>query len=245
MEQDIFQVFFDVMDVCGVGIIDSQTQLEFYVKGHTLTSNEKQEIVRDIVQIVTSKLEQFDFFEFPFMSYYAYIYKLNHNSHILILTQRLAIKQLKDAVLKDIENALLEFKVLVKNIPEFTSKIKVTVEDLLTALNHLSQFISKYMGNKLTANYWELTRPHAEWLKNFQINHSAKIAFSAISTEPVSALQHQWIKQWTAAFINRCAQTLKNLPALIEDKCLDENQKAILLGYSASSLPKLEDGIAV
>ncbi len=197
------------------------------------------------MQFITNKHEEFDFCEFPVMSYYAYTYKLNHNLHILILTHALVTRQLKDALQKDIEVAVMQFKILSQDIPRFSAEIKVTTEELLNTLNQVSHFISKYMGTKLTANYWELSRPQFEWLKNFQVNHSAKITFSTINRKPVSALHHQWVKQWAGAFIKRCAQTIKDLPALIEEKCLDENQKNILLDYSASSLPKLENGIVV
>ncbi len=89
----------------------------------------------------------------------------------------------------------------------------------------------------------ELTRPQFEWISNFQINHSAEITFFSISTKYVSALQHQWVKQWAAAFIKRCTQFLKDLPILIEQKGLDESQKKILLGYPTNSLIKLELGL--
>lgn len=242
MNQDIFQVFFDIPEVVGVGLIDGQTQLALYVKEQIINCEEKQNITQDTLQIVSNKSEEFDLFEFPLFNYYAYVYKLNHNIHLLVLTYAIVTKQLKDTLQKDIETAISNFNVLTQKISQFTIEIKVTAEELLNALNQLSKFISKYIGFKITANYLELTCPQFEWLNNFQINHSAKITFSSMGTKPISALQHQWVKQWVAAFIKRCTQFLKDLPTLIEQKALDESQKEILLGYSTNSLIELKLG---
>lgn len=239
MNQDIFQVFFDVPEVVGVGLIDSQTQLALYVKEQAINCEEKRNITQNTLQIVSNKYEEFDLFEFSLPNYYAYAYKLNHNLHLLVLTYTIATKQLKEALQKDIEIAIENFNVQTQKIPQFTLEIKVTIEELLSALNKLSKFISKYLGSKITANYLELTRPQFEWTTNFQINYSAEITFFSISKKYVSALQHQWVKQWTAAFIKRCTQFLKDLPILIEQKGLDESQKKILLSYPTNSLIKL------
>ena len=107
-------------------------------------------------------------------------------------------------------------------------EVKVTVEELLKALNHLSRFNSNYIGTKLTANYWQLTRPNFDWLDNFQINRSAEIAFSGAIAEAVSASQHQWVKEWTAAFIKQCSRIIQDLPTMIEEKALDEPNKTLL-----------------
>lgn len=243
MSQDIFQEFFDIPEVIGVGIIDGQTQLDLYVKKQVISCEEKQNLTQNTLQIVASKYEEFDLFEFSLLNYYAYAYKLNHNLHVLVLTYAIATKQLKNALQKDIEIALISFKTLAQENPLFTLEIKVTIEELLNALNKLSKFISKYLGSKITANYLDLTRPQFEWISNFQINHSAEITFFSISTKYVSALQHQWVKQWAAAFIKRCTQFLKDLPILIEQKGLDESQKKILLGYPTNLLKKLELGL--
>jgi len=149
-----------------------------------------------------------------------------------------------------IDGSIITFKLLTRNVPQPEGvstagtaqsyslgekpsnaplEVKVTIEDLLNALNHLSQFSSNYMGTKLTANYWQLTRPNFDWLDNFQINRFAEIKFSGVITEPVSVLQHQWVKEWTAAFIQQCSQIIHALPTMIEEKSLDEKEKRLLL----------------
>lgn len=82
-----------------------------------------------------------------------------------------------------------------------SSKVKVTVEELVGALNQLSQFSKNYLGAILTANNWQLTRPDFDWLENFQINRSAEITFSGIVTESASVTQLQWVQEWVATFI--------------------------------------------
>ena len=82
--------------------------------------------------------------------------------------------------------------------------------------------------------------PHTQrWLLGKALA-SAKIAFSGVIAEPVSAVQHLWVKEWTAAFIKRCSQIVQDLPTMIEQKGLDEQQKRLLLTPTTSELTKLE-----
>jgi len=259
MNQEIIQDFLKIPGVLGVALIHGQALPYFHVKEQILKWHEKQALAQNIRQTIVKAPEEVEFFEFQALGYYAYTYKLNSNSSLLVLTDAditanklrvLAAKQLKAALQKDIDKTITTFKLLTRKIPQAGAvstagngesyalgdnssntllKVKVTIEEILKALNHLSQFSSNYMGPQLTANYWQLTRPNFDWLDNFQINRSAGIAFSGVITEPVSTLQHQWVKEWTAAFIKQSSQIIQDLPAMIEQKGLDEPNKRLLL----------------
>ena len=261
MQQEILKKFWNLPGVLGVAIIYGQGKPYFYVKTKILDW-EKQAITQVFMQVVTTNLQKVDDFEFKVMGYYAYTYKLTSQLTILVLATNsssveiklMAVNQLKAALQEDIGNAITTFDLLSKKIPEPRAvatakpansyelrdnsntplKVNVTIEELLLALNHLSRFSSNYLGAKLTANNWQLTRPKFDWLDNFRINSSAEIVFSGTITEYVSASQHQWVKEWTAAFIKRCAQIIQDLPTMIEKIGLDERKKILLLTPRAS-----------
>lgn len=107
-----------------------------------------------------------------------------------------------------------------------------TLKVLLPALNHLSQFTTSYLGNHVIVNYWKSTRPQHEWLNRFEIDRSAHFTFSGSPQEAQKSLsveEQQWIREWVAAFTKRCALVIRDFPNLVEQKALNEEQKAMLL----------------
>lgn len=264
MAQQIIRDFWNLPGVLGVALIHEEEEPYFYVKKR-IANWEKQAIIKMISPIIVKSSKRIELFEFPVMGYHAYAYRLNPNLTLVVLSpgeivivKLMAGEQLKVALQENLENAITTFELLSKEIQQTKAvttakttkteasknstsclEVKIPIEELLNALNHLSKFISNYMGSKLTANYWQLTRPNFKWLENFQINHSANIAFSGAIAEPVSAVQHLWVKEWTAAFIKRCSQIVQDLPTMIEQKGLDEQQKRLLLTPPASELTKI------
>ncbi len=115
-----------------------------------------------------------------------------------------------------------------------THPASVSLDDLLTALNTLSQVTTQYLGTHVVVNYWKSTCPSHEWLKQFQMERSGQ--FSLIGATAAS-LQHSvspqellWVQEWIAAFITRCSQVIRDFPSLINQKVLTNEQKALLLG---------------
>lgn len=107
-----------------------------------------------------------------------------------------------------------------------------TLKDLLSALNHLSQFTTQYLGTTVITNYWKATRPPIEWLSHFQIDRAGGISFSealSLQAPAISLEQQQWIQQWVVAFIQRCSKVIRDFPQIIKHAALDDRQKTLLL----------------
>ncbi|GAC1492412.1 MAG: hypothetical protein NVS2B14_05100 [Chamaesiphon sp.] len=251
MNQEIIHKFVSLPGVVGVALINRQSQPYLYVKEETLDRQGKQVLIHSILKAIANNPEELDFLEFPIMGYYAYIYTLNSSLKLLVLNHTdiaaiklLAAKQLKTTLQQDIDKTITIFELLTGKIIQ--AKVvssskggystssnsgnaplegKFTIEELLQSINYLSKFTSNYMGAKLVANYWQMTRPKFEWLNNFQIKPSGEITFSGAITEPISFLQHQWIKQWSTAFIKQCSQIMQDLPTMIEKNCSYEIRK--------------------
>jgi len=263
MNQEIIQDFLNIPSVVGIALTQGQLIPYFYVKEEILSWQNKQNLIQEVRTNLKNK--DVDFSDFQIMGYYGYIYKLNTNFNLLVLTRTdiatlklvtLSVNQLKTTLQRDVNKILTTFELLTRKISQPSAvangrntafyslgvnnsfpaslEVKVTVKELLKALNRLSKFSSNYVGKNLTSNYLQLTRPDLDWLNNFQINRSAEIVFSGVSTEPVSTLQLQSIKEWVAAFIKQCSQIVQDLPILIEEKGLDEEEKNLLLIPPAS-----------
>ncbi len=112
--------------------------------------------------------------------------------------------------------------------------IDITLGDLLTALNTLSQVTTQYLGIHVIVNYWKSTRPSHEWLKQFQIERSGQFSLTHSTSQSlqnlVSSQELLWIQEWVTAFVNRCSQVIRDFPSLINQKVLTNEQKALLLG---------------
>lgn len=121
----------------------------------------------------------------------------------------------------------------INPIPSTPAPDLVNIKELLTALNHFSQFTTQYLGNTVVTNYWKSTRPDVEWLNNFQIDRSAQLTFveagSSNSAQVISPEQHQWVQAWTAAFIQRCSRVIRDFSTIVEQRALDDRQKKLLL----------------
>jgi hypothetical protein len=109
-----------------------------------------------------------------------------------------------------------------------------TLQEVLVALNSLSQFTIHYLGTSVVVGNWKSTRPSAEWLNQFQIERSAQITFNGASSckDVLSAEQHQWVRAWVTAFVERCSKIIRNFPKTVRQKGLDPHQQALLFSDS-------------
>ena len=251
--------FLKLPGVIGLGIFLVQGQVKPYLHfKEQLSREEKQSLTQSIIRMVEYLLktpEKLEFFEFPIRGYYAYIYKINPNVTLVVLSLKdipalklLAAKHLQIALKENIDNTILTFQLLTKDYSKYisispaitaaTSKLnnqavnvnfeENTIKNFLDAINHISKFTTSYLGLELTRNCWKFTRPNFEGAEEFEISYSAEITFFGQVTECISNLQAYWLKEWTAAFIKQSSKIIKDLPILLELKCLSEQEKRIL-----------------
>ncbi len=110
--------------------------------------------------------------------------------------------------------------------------VMLTLEELLSALNQISDLTVRYLGPTVVSNYWKATCPSLDWLAAFQVERSAQITLSkTLSSQTGKALspeQQQRAKQWVHAFIGRCSKVIRDFPALLEQSALNDQQKVLL-----------------
>ncbi len=118
------------------------------------------------------------------------------------------------------------------NAPTSVDK-PITLKEILEALNQLSKLTTRYLGTSIVANYWKSSRPPVEWLANFEVDRSGKIEFVGPMTPgkpPVlSSVQHQLIRDWVNAFVQRCSRVIRDFSKIIQSMDLDPHQRSLLL----------------
>jgi len=114
-----------------------------------------------------------------------------------------------------------------KTVSAKTQEYKL--DELLAALNKLSSFTTQYLGKVVVTNYWKSSRPDSSWLTEFEIDRSGQISHPKQKAIACTPEQHQQIQSWVTAYIKRCKQVIRNFDQMLEQDCLDTNQRQMLL----------------
>jgi hypothetical protein len=110
------------------------------------------------------------------------------------------------------------FEPMAAGMEKVVEDKKVTVEDLLDSLNSISQCSIQLLGNIATVKYWELARPHFDWIKSFQIDRAGQITFSGSLSEAIDKERLEWSQKWIDSFMNLGAQVIHDFPKLINQQ---------------------------
>jgi hypothetical protein len=251
MKQDVIWDFLNLPGIAGIALMDGRRRSFFCGNDQTINLQQKEALSQGILQVVETIPDGFASFELKFSEYQAYIYKLQRGRVLLVLARQdlsfsdysKAIVPLQVTIEADFEGAVTVLQAIAATppgserqsvssepAPEVSlTERPVTLRDLLAAFNHLSNFTAQFLGTAVIVNYLKTTRPESEWLSRFRIDRAAHITFSGETADSVTAQQHQWIRNWVAAFIRRCSQVVRDFGAIVEQKAFDAQQKLLLL----------------
>ncbi|MBF2078745.1 MAG: hypothetical protein IGR76_09540 [Synechococcales cyanobacterium T60_A2020_003] len=121
----------------------------------------------------------------------------------------------------------------VTSRPQPTS-VSISGQDVLNALNQISQFTQQYLGATVVSNYLKSSRPAVDWLTQFEIERTGKVTCATLGTlsKALDTAQQQAVQQWITAFTKRCSIVIRDFPNLIQQIDLDERQKSLLFSQS-------------
>lgn len=117
----------------------------------------------------------------------------------------------------------------IKPVSTKTTTHEYKLDELLAALNKLSNFTTQYLGKVVVTNYWKSCRSDSSWLSEFEVDRSAQISHPKQAAIVCTSEQHKLIQDWVAAYIKRCKQVIRNFDQMLEQDCLDNHQKQLLL----------------
>jgi Pentapeptide repeats (8 copies) len=91
-------------------------------------------------------------------------------------------------------------------------EVSMTIDDLLTHLNQLSQCTSRYLGGAMTAKYWEKSRFDTRYLADFTVDGAGHFGYAGAAASMASLLQLKWTQLWLNKFIGNCALIFQDIP---------------------------------
>lgn len=118
---------------------------------------------------------------------------------------------------------------LTKSVSVKTDIQEYKLDELLAALNKLSSFTSQYLGKVVVTNYWKSSRPDSSWLAEFEVDRNGQLSYPKQTAIACTPEQHQQIQSWVKSYIKRCKQVIRNFDQMLQQDCLDDRQKQILL----------------
>jgi uncharacterized protein YjbI with pentapeptide repeats len=98
---------------------------------------------------------------------------------------------------------------------------KTTLEEVMRAFTHLGECAGRYVGSKMTARYWESSRPDCEWLQNFQVSASGQITFAGNPNETLTFARLLACSQWSDNFVKSCSAIVGQFPSLVDPEKLE------------------------
>ncbi|PSR18591.1 hypothetical protein C8255_06630 [filamentous cyanobacterium CCP3] len=101
-------------------------------------------------------------------------------------------------------------------------------QEVVAALNHLSDGATQYLGKTIVINTWKQSRPAHPWLEQFEVQRDGRFAAAAQGQMPLTAEQRQWVKDWVAAFMGRGGRTIRNFQALTSSGLTPQEQALLL-----------------
>ncbi len=99
--------------------------------------------------------------------------------------------------------------------------LKFNVLTYVSLLNKLSKIAGKYLGKKMVASYWMLSKPNEEALELFLVKDSGEIVFQGSQNTILSQELEKKIQLWIEKFINQCSLIIRDFGNII----LADNQK--------------------
>ncbi|MGB3309647.1 MAG: hypothetical protein WBG32_02860 [Nodosilinea sp.] len=246
-----------------MALIDGRNRPFFFGPDISLNSHQQDALAQGIQQVVGTTPAHFDTFSFRFANQLTHIYKLEQGLILLVLVTdqmpltdyRTAIGQLKATLIEAPHNAVPTFRLLAgcvtlgstANVADLVGTetpqpepagsepgtLAPSYQEVIAALNHLSDVATQYLGKTIVFNTWKQTRPAHPWLEQFEVQRDGH--FTAVVDSPISlaAEQHQWIKDWVAAFMGRGGRTIRNFQALVSGP-LTPQEQALLLDNPSS-----------
>ncbi|MCY7334385.1 MAG: hypothetical protein LH649_17400 [Pseudanabaena sp. CAN_BIN31] len=109
-----------------------------------------------------------------------------------------------------------------------TDQQEYKLDEVLAALNKLSNFTTQYLGKVVVTNYWKSSRSDSSWLAEFEVDRSGQISHPKQAAIACNPEQLQQIQSWVAAYVKRCKQVIRNFDQMLEQDCLDSRQKQLL-----------------
>lgn len=100
----------------------------------------------------------------------------------------------------------------------------ISLADALETVNQVGGMAKKYLGEMITRNYWQTSRPHSSWFADYEVSPKAEILYCHHRTPQEILLTPEQLDQlqaWLNAFVRQCQQVLPQFSRMLKKSGLE------------------------
>ena len=190
--------------------------------------SQQPSLVQGIQQIIGTTPASLEFCTFQFGPYQVDLYKVEHSSVLLVCSEGSLSSQHARAIRELMQFIKADYSALVESMQVISAAgidhrpvptaphQSVSVEDVVAAMNSLSQATSRYLGVQVVVNHWRIPElQDMAWLDKFSISANGTVSFTDMDQQ-LSPEQLADIRLWVQQFQQRCTRIIRDYALLIE-----------------------------
>lgn len=198
-------------------------------------------LLHGIQQIIKTAPPLLEFCSFQFGSYRVELHKIENEAVLLVFSNGTLPDQYSRSVSELMQFIKADYSALIDSIDSIaannlgygstaSTKLKTaSTDDVIEAMNSLSQATSRYLGTQIVANHWRSSQPQdIALVKSFRVSMDGTIGVTGVSQQ-LSPSQLAEIHQWAQRFHQRCSRIIRDYDVLIE-QTLPEQHWQLLFG---------------
>ncbi|MEM6253669.1 MAG: hypothetical protein AAF821_12185 [Cyanobacteria bacterium P01_D01_bin.156] len=235
MQHQLIQKFIQLPNIVGFSLIPLGQTIssdDIYSVGFKDGNCPKQHplLVQGIQQILHTTPDSLEHCNFHFGDeHHIDLHKVENQAILLVVSKGQTSHEYLKAISELIHFIKADYTTLVESInatnadesSEDISAVTHTLlttrlDDLLEAMNSISQITSRYLGARLVADHWRNTQlEDLIWMQQFQISADGTLSISGRLPE-LTPEQLTAIRLWTKRFHQRCHRFIRDYDTLVE-----------------------------
>ena len=245
MQFQLIQNFLDLPGIIGFSLVPlNDTSNHAYSVGFPQGNGPDNNplLLQGIQQIIKTTPTSLEFCAFQFGSYQVELHKVESGAVLLIFSEGALSSQYSKSVSELMQFIKADYLALVESIQSIHAENVIpattfsaqrqtaSVDDVLAAMNSLSQVTSRYLGTQLVANHWRTYQSQDMlWLKKFYIAVDGTISVKDVDPK-LSPEQLTEIRLWTQRFHQRCTRIIRDYDVLVEQTLPKEHWQLLFGG---------------
>lgn len=108
------------------------------------------------------------------------------------------------------------------------TEVELTFGQVILQLNQLSAAAKSYLGDFITARYWEASRSNINELVKFEVKKpSATVTYTGDQNSRLNFSDLQYSQAWVNQFIHQCSQVVRNFPTFLDHQQVNYTLSAL------------------
>ena len=244
MQRQLIQNFLNLPGILGLSLIPlDDLPAHAYSVGFPKNNAPEQHplLLQGLQQIIQTTPASLEFCTFQFGAYQVELHKVEHEAVLFVFSEDVLPNQYSKSVSELMQFIKADCSALVDSIramgaetvthvlPQSVHPQTASLDDVLEAMNSLSQVTRRYLGPQLVANHWRTHQSRGPaWLAMFSVSSNGTISVTGVTSQ-LSPEQLAEIRLWTQQFHQRCTRIIRDYDVLVE-KTLPEQHWKLLFG---------------